>query len=162
MVVYWIVVLMGLALGGCEDHGSEHDAHDAATVDNMQLFEQLIAETYAQWDRGHMATCVCAAEIGAYKSAEECFELLRSGPDWASCSAMAVADLNSPELRERTRCLTKLWGARNDCYDNTACGTDERAACESIMLECAVFDASITLTISQKCPDTTILARLND
>ena len=76
----------------------------------MQLFEQLIAETYAQWDRGHMATCVCAAEIGAYKSAEQCFDLLRSGPDWASCSAMAVADLNSPELRERTRELVRAGG----------------------------------------------------
>jgi hypothetical protein len=164
-----VVLVWGCGGNDAPRPADKHDkvARDAgtdgatATTDDMTQLETVLAGAFDQFDRGNKAKCVCAAEMGAYGSTEECFELVMSGPDWVSCSAHALADMNTPELRERGRCYTKLLSDRADCDEATTCGSPENQACGAITSECAVLDAPTTVLISQQCPDTTILARLN-
>lgn len=110
--------------------------------------------------RRSMLNCTWLAEIGAYKSTDKYFKLLMSGPDWVSCSAQAIAQYNSPELRDKAGCVADQYNQRNDCLESTACGSQERSDCDAISLPCAGIDPMMTLIISQQRPDTTILARL--
>jgi hypothetical protein len=166
---FWVVGLVAGLVAGCGDDAQEGHAEPAdagmdgvaATARDMKELEEIVAQGFHEFDRGNMVECTCLAEMGAYGSPEECFELLRSGPDWVSCASMAVADLNSPELRARGRCFAEQLKARNECYEATACDSPERTACDAIKLDCASYDISITVIISEQCPDTTILARLN-
>jgi hypothetical protein len=174
-----IVGMVGLLVCGCAHEGAHHagaNAHDAAVaidaeavdaeaVDagasgEMMKLEAVISQEFAEFDRGNLLKCACAADMGAYKSTEECFDLVKSGPDWVSCASKALAEMNSPELRTKGRCLIEELKARNDCVAATACGSTEQNACAEIMLDCASIDPAITVLISVQCPDTTILARL--
>jgi hypothetical protein len=181
-----VVSLLGISVLGCGDddgrpRATAHDAgpvvdapdsrQDASTVDaasvdessessDMRALEEIITTLYAAYDRRSMLSCKCLAEMGAYKSTDECFKLLMSGPDWVSCSAKAVAQYNSPELLDKAKCVADQYNQRNDCLESTACGSQEQTDCDKIMLPCAGLDPMITLVISQQCPDTTILARL--
>jgi hypothetical protein len=139
------------------DAGVALDASlDAAHVE----LEKIVAKAFDEYDRQVVANCACLAEAGAYSSAQECIGLIHSAPTWVSCATGAVAEYDSPELREHARCLLEQQKARADCLATTSCASEEHSACFEIIAECAALDPAFTLIISQECPDTTILARL--
>jgi hypothetical protein len=162
----WLIAVSLYACAGHDSHANRSGQRDAAADDSgmsadMLELEMIFADAVAAYDQQNLVRCACFDRAGPYHSVEECAAPLTSGPDWVQCVSNALSAQNSPELREHARCMLEQVKQRTDCLASQECNTDERSACEAIMLPCAAFDPVVDVLIVTACPDTAILARLN-
>jgi hypothetical protein len=162
-------VVFAIVMGGfgpaCGDDASQPSesgdaGQDAGAGAEHRELRRVLSAWIDEWDRQKRMQCECLVEAGAYETIDVCFEFLRAGSTWLDCVSTVLADRDSPETRERGRCVLAQLEARNECFEATQCGSEERSECERIALECAKVDPELTVLISEQCPDTTILPRL--
>lgn len=139
----------------------------AEPSEEQPALPQLVDRILVDYDRGVANTCKCLAAQGAYDSFESCYELLRSGPDWADCAIEVLQDADQGLLDASVPPLEQLEAeaeagqARTECIERANCDLEAETQCPvEGSLNLANYPELGTVLLI-RCPDLALLSRVS-
>lgn len=155
-----IVALASTSACGYEEHRADHAGagveSDADGGGHSEL-KALLSTWFDERTREIITHCECLDESGANPTTaqSDCsYTPSETETRFLECFSNVFADHDSPELREKSRCMIEQLQLRNACLDENECGSLAWGQCSAIQVSCATFDRAFTAIVAEQCPGT--------
>lgn len=112
----------------------------------------LLIATLIETERALIARCPCLAEIGSFKSKQECVRALSLGRDWVECSnATDLTGQDDAAVRANLRCNLQELSQRTECLTGSSCDEKAVVACMSPSLSCPMLPLDVLSHVAVEC-----------
>ncbi|HKU40447.1 MAG TPA: hypothetical protein VJR89_19935 [Polyangiales bacterium] len=166
-VLSTIAALAAFTSCGDDDTSEPQDNEADAAADSgakprtpAEEIKALVTGLIADYDLDLKANCGCYVQMGAYKSVDECIMWSASNDTWVPCASAVLIENDSPEVRAAFDCLHKQQRDSAACLKDRPCDASVRAECDQSPIQCVGDQLPVFLELGRRCPDISLLPRL--